>query len=177
MNYYTADLHLGHENILRLSKRPFASVEEMDEMLIKNWNSTVGADDNVYIVGDLVFKSRYNGADYYLKQLNGHKHLIIGNHDGKMLKQPNINRYFESIQLMADINDNGKRIILCHYPLAEWNGFFRGAYHFFGHIHNTKNETYEIMKKIPNAFNVGVDVQGFYPRTADEIISKKFLVE
>ena len=57
MNYYIADLHLGHENIIRLQGRPFESVEEMDEALVRNWNATVKGCDTVYIAGDLIYKS------------------------------------------------------------------------------------------------------------------------
>ena len=73
-----------------------------------------------------------------------------------------------------EVNDNGKHIILFHYPIAEWNGFFKdNTYHFYGHIHNNKNEVFYIMEKIPRAFNVGVDIINFEPKTADEIINNK----
>lgn len=169
MNFYISDTHLGHENIIRLSKRPFTNIEEMDKTIINNWNSVVSSHDDIYIVGDLIFKTK-KGYEYYLEQLNGKKHLIVGNHDTKMLKQPNIKRYFESINDLLTVNDGDYTIILCHYPLAEWNGFFRNTYHFFGHIHNNKNETYEIMKKIKKAYNVGADILNFTPKTAKQII-------
>ena len=43
MIYYTADLHFHYA--LLLPSRPFATVEEMDEALVKNWNDTVGPED------------------------------------------------------------------------------------------------------------------------------------
>ena len=148
MNYYIADMHLGHANILRLSNRPFKNVEEMDKNLIENWNNVVKETDDVYIVGDLIYKSQ-KGYEDYLSKLNGRKHLIVGNHDIKMLKnQDIINKYFVSVNDILTVNDGKYTIILCHYPLAEWNGFFRNTYHFFGHIHNNKNETFYIMEKI-----------------------------
>lgn len=55
--YYTADQHFGHSNIIRFCERPFSTVEEMDEVLINNWNETVSDNDIVYILGDLVFRS------------------------------------------------------------------------------------------------------------------------
>lgn len=170
MNFYFADSHLGHENIIRLSKRPFKNIEEMDEAIIANWNSVVTDDDDVYIAGDFSFKSGKNPVEY-LKRLKGKKHLIIGNHDGRILKDPAARKMFVEIKERMDINDNGRRIIIDHYPLVEWNGFFRGALHFYGHIHNNvENVTYKIISKIPNAYNVGADILDFTPRTAEQVI-------
>ena len=82
--FYIADTHFGHDNIRKLSNRPFSTVEEMDNALINNWNSVVTDDDDVYILGDFSYKSE-DPIDY-LKKLNGKKHLIVGNHDNKLLK-------------------------------------------------------------------------------------------
>jgi calcineurin-like phosphoesterase family protein len=57
--YFTADLHLGHANIINHCDRPFSSVEEMDEHLINAWNSRVRPNDTVYIIGDLIFRSTW----------------------------------------------------------------------------------------------------------------------
>ena len=100
-----------------------------------------------------------------MKKLNGRKILILGNHD-----KPNI-KGFDGIYEMAKVKDKGHAIILCHYPQAEWDGYYNGVFHVYGHIHNNQNKAAEIMATIPNAFNVGVDVIGFTPRTADEIIT------
>ena len=72
MNYFTSDLHLGHRNIIRLCNRPFATIEEMDETLIRNWNAKVTNGDTVYILGDLLFRNE-KPAEEYLKQLKGKK--------------------------------------------------------------------------------------------------------
>lgn len=169
MNYYISDLHFGHENIIRLSHRPFKNVDEMDETMINNWNSVVKDSDTVYIVGDFCYKSG-KPPKYYLERLNGKKVLCTGNHDLSLLKDKNNRKYFEFIKDIIDIQDNGQRIILCHYPMVEWNGFFRNTLHFYGHIHNTKNATYEILKNIPNCYNIGAYILGFTPRTLDEVI-------
>ncbi len=79
-----ADTHIDHDNIRRLSNRPFNTVEEMDKTIISNWNSRVTDNDDVYILGDFSYKSK--APIVYLKQLNGRKYLIVGNHGSKLLK-------------------------------------------------------------------------------------------
>ena len=78
MIFYTADLHFLYEALL--SSRPFATVEEMDETLIRNWNETVSPEDTVYLVGDIGYNEG-QVPHQLLSRLTGHKHLIRGNHD------------------------------------------------------------------------------------------------
>ena len=169
MNYYIADTHFGHANIIRLCRRPFADAEEMDTAIIDNWNAVVTDSDDVYILGDFCYKSAHPSS-WYLRQLNGRKHLITGNHDTEILSDPEVKNLFASISQMETVQDHGYAIFLCHYPVAEWPGFFSGTYHFFGHIHNSRSEACEIMSRFSKAFNVGADLTGFTPRTAKEII-------
>src|SRR5262245_41612375 len=79
MNFYTSDHHFGHDKILELDKRPFATLEEMHEALIIHYNSRVGDDDLVYFLGDFCFKEKL-GIEV-MRRLNGRKQLIRGNHD------------------------------------------------------------------------------------------------
>ena len=172
MNYYIADLHLGHKNIIRLSNRPFSSIEEMDKTLIDNWNKVVKPTDDIYIIGDLCYKTHHDNMLHYISQLKGQKHLIIGNHDKEIVKDSDLRRYFVEIKDMKTVYDNGTKIVLCHYPLVEWDGYYRDVLHFYGHIHNNyNNPTSQYISKIKNAYNVGVDVIGFMPKTLKEIIS------
>ena len=169
MIYYIADLHLGHANVIKHDDRPFNSVEEMDNYLIDSWNSRVTDKDTVYIVGDFCYRSS-NTPDYYLKQLKGHKILISGNHDHHLLKNKVACSYFDDIQSIKVVNDNKRNIVLCHYPLAEWNGFFRDSYHIYGHIHNNKNQAYQFMKQFDNALNAGCMLNNYMPVTFDELV-------
>ena len=168
-NFYIADTHLGHDNIRKLSNRPFDTVEEMDRAIINNWNSVVTDNDDIYILGDFSYKSE--NPISYLKKLNGKKHLIVGNHDSKLLKNPACKKYFVEIVDMKMVNDNGVQIFCCHYPIVEWNGYYKNVLHFYGHVHNTfHNETTKYARDMKNAYNVGVDIIGFAPKTLDEII-------
>ena len=107
MNYYIADLHFGHVNILNFqsSNRSYSSIEEMDQDLIRNWNDVVSEDDDVYILGDFGFKSRYDWKTY-VDQLKGRKHLIIGNHDEKYVRQDKYRNLFDEVCHIKRIYDH-----------------------------------------------------------------------
>lgn len=93
MNFYIADMHFGHKNIVRYDNRPFDSVEEMDKALIQLWNETVGSDDVVYILGDFSWYKEDKTA-FILGCLKGHKVLVKGNHDHI---SPKVARNFDRI--------------------------------------------------------------------------------
>lgn len=177
MIYYTADQHFGHSNIIRFCDRPFVTVAKMDEVLIKNWNNIVSDHDIVYILGDLVFRSDKH-ASYYLDRLKGVKHLILGNHDHKWIKNCNLKKYFASVSYYLDIKDDEKRLALSHYPMLSWGGEARGALHIYAHIHNKKDGlVYDTLKQMDNAFNAGVEINDYRPVTLDELIlnNRKFM--
>ena len=95
MNFFTSDLHFGHENVIPLCNRPFSSAEEMDEFLIEKWNKSVHRNDNVYLLGDVIFRST-KSPEYYLDRLKGEKHLIIGNHDKDWMKKTDVAKYLKA---------------------------------------------------------------------------------
>lgn len=169
MNLYTSDLHFGHRNVINFDHRPFSDVEQMDRYLIQSWNSRVQKDDTVYIVGDLCYHND-RGAEWYLRQLRGHKILIIGNHDEQTLENSAARHYLEGVEKMMHVKDGDHDICLCHFPLAEWNGFFRGTWHIYGHIHNRKEETYQIMKTRERALNAGCMINNFAPASFNELL-------
>lgn len=173
--FYIGDLHLGHANIINLCYRPFLSVEEMDTTIINNWNSRVKPTDDIYILGDFSFRSNTSKAISYLKRLNGRKHLIEGNHDIDNLKNEEFRRQFVSIDKYLEIYDNGEKVCLFHYPIAEWNGYFKSnVYHVFGHVHNGNSSAgVKFINTEPRAFNAGVDVNDFLPVTLNEMKNKK----
>ena len=170
MIYFTSDLHLGHKNIIRFCDRPFSSIQEMDEQLIENWNMKVKKQDTVYILGDLMFRAK-EPPEYYLGQMKGRKHLILGNHDKYWIKKVQIDRYFESVGDYLKFSDGQHQIIVCHYPMMSWPGG-RKAYMVFGHIHNdTAMDFWPIIRNSENLLNAGVDVNDFFPVSLDEMIA------
>ena len=78
--FLTADHHFGHLKICEMTNRPFASVEEMNETLIANHNAVVKPGDRVIFLGDVCMGKLANTLPL-VARMNGHKILILGNHD------------------------------------------------------------------------------------------------
>jgi calcineurin-like phosphoesterase family protein len=171
MIFFTADLHFGHANIIRHCDRPFASADEMDEALIHNWNSAIGLNDEVYILGDFTMRPAVE-AHRYLTQLNGRKYFIRGNHD-RFLK--GFNPYMSDFEWVKDYHVlpvEGRRLVLFHFPILEWDQFYRNAIHLYGHVHNSQTSAKRLAALTGPAFNVGVDMNNFMPVSIYEIFQK-----
>ncbi len=169
MILYTSDLHFGHKNVIRFDHRPFLDIDEMDHVLIELWNGRVQPDDTVYIVGDICYRNN-RPVEWYLRQLKGHKILILGNHDTPILKNNAALSYLEGVEKMAHIKDGDKQICLCHFPIAEWNSFHHGSWHIYGHIHNRRDASYKYMKTLDHALNAGCMINNYTPASFNELV-------
>lgn len=168
MIYYTADLHFGSAAQAERRDHTFSSVEEMDRVLIRNWNETVSPDDTVYLVGD-ISDHGLPFPDKYLSELNGRKHLIRGNHDTGFEDQERLFRYFETVTDFLEIDDGSFHITLCHYPIV----YVQTGYMVHGHIHNPSNSRaniFDILKSLSKVMNAGVDTNHYRPVTFEELI-------
>jgi len=173
MIYFTADTHFCHANIIDSCNRPFNDVGEMDQTLIENWNSCVKNRDEIYILGDFLYRGKGKDANAILAKLKGRKYLIKGNHE-RYLTDPEFKpEAFEWIKDYYVLKHHGIKIVLFHYPLLSWDGSHRGSIHLYGHVHNSGLKHPEFGEKLrvlgPNAFNVGVDVNNFYPVSIKKI--------
>lgn len=169
-DYYISDTHFGHANIIRFCNRPFESVEEMDEEMIRRWNERVAADDHVWHLGDFGYRSG-RSARNYLDRLHGHIHLIIGNHDTKnVLKQVSVRERFETVEYAVMRTDGaGRKLWLCHYPLATAP---RGVFCLYGHIHNNTQWSYwDLLKTYDMHLNCCVELNGYRPVTFEELVA------
>lgn len=169
MIYFTSDLHFYHNNVIMHANRPFSSVEEMDDTLIFNWNQSVKANDEIYILGDVTMKGALYAAEV-LQKLNGRKYLIKGNHDRFTDQEAFDKSLFEWIKVYHELSYKSQRFVLFHYPIEEWNHFFRGAIHLHGHQHNHKDYNYQNRQKGLRRFDVGVDANDMLPVSIEEII-------
>lgn len=143
---YISDLHFYHHSLNKqMDHRGFKNGEEMNAYMIKRWNEKVNAKDEVYILGDLsIAKGKATNA--ILDQLHGRLYYIIGNHDA-FLSDPEFDAgHFRWIKPYAEIHDNGRSVILSHYPTFCYNGQYHrkdgvpSAYMLYGHVHNTHDE-------------------------------------
>lgn len=155
--YVISDLHFGHKGIIKLCNRPFKTVEEMDKVLIDNWNSVVDEDDLVYVLGDFAFKGKK--AEDYLDKLNGRIILVRGNHD-KYIKHKKLIKVVDYLKVEVE----GVVYILSHYPMTSWDGQFKNSIHLYGHIHNGSDVRYWEKPRVANAHNVSCEVLGYMPR-------------
>lgn len=178
--FFTSDTHFGHENIIRFCNRPFASAEEMNEVLINNWNSVVGPDDHVFHLGDFAL----GGAESWkaiLPRLNGHIHLILGNHDLKNFRTSYAD-YFEEVVMQKYIQVGKKSIYLNHCPFLCFGGAYRDepVWQLFGHVHSGPTsegkDTERLQYLFPTQYDVGVDNNNYTPVSFEqvkEIINKQ----
>ena len=174
MTYFTSDQHFGHENIIRFCQRPFKGAAEMNEVLVEKWNAKVGAGDEVWVLGDLLFRSAT--VEPILERLKGRKHLIFGNHDHSWIKKVDLKKYFVSTHTIYSGTIDGRLVTMCHYPMLCWPQA-RSSYMIYGHIHNNFRDDYwPLIMKRSRMLNAGVEVNNYEPVTFDELVAnnKKF---
>lgn len=130
--YIIADTHFFDENIIKFANRPFKTIEEMNSVIINNWNNVVNKDDKIFIVGDFFYQNTSREQiKEIVKQLNGNKYLIKGNHDNlEMFDNLNIKIY----EYPIIFNDF---YILSHEPLFITENM--PYVNIFGHVHNNPN--------------------------------------
>lgn len=177
--FYISDWHYGHKNVLGFDNRPFTNIEQMNEELIRRWNSVVSAGDLVYILGDMFWCTPKIAAPI-MEQLNGQKILVKGNHD--RWHDSKFDKLFVKIDEYMEIEDEGRNVVLCHYPIPCFKNHFYGWIHLYGHVHNSfewnmmEHQRFlmeELYDRQCNMINVGAMMPwiDYTPRTLNEIIN------
>lgn len=163
--YFASDTHFHHENIIKYSNRPFKNATEMNEALIANWNSVVSDKDTIYHVGDFAMGFRGKSIKSIFHRLNGHKHLIKGNHDYEnpaVLELP-----WESVEDIKIVSVGKIKLFLCHYAMRTWKHSYKDhSWQLHGHSHAELEETGDL------SFDVGVDAWNYTPISFETIKSK-----
>lgn len=163
--FVVADTHFGHENIIQYESRPFVNSQEMDNRLIELWNSVVGKDDLVYMLGDFTLSRRKEVIKNLVNALNGRKVLVMGNHDTRKPKD-----YVECGFIAATrkpiMVEPG--VILMHEPFMDESFIAPNYIYLFGHVHTNKT----LMDEYPNCMCVSVERIDYQPINLDECIRK-----
>jgi len=158
MIWFTSDTHFGSKRTLLLSKRPFSSVKEMDETMIKNWNALVKENDTVFHLGDF-------GDLEVAKKLNGHIEFIKGNYE-KTIDETSLLSAFKSVSLYKSLSVGGLTLMMVHEPLKANTFPVKSDFTLFGHIHN-------LQKVKRDGLNVSMDAHHFRPINVEDVIFYK----
>lgn len=168
--FFTADTHFGHNNIITYCKRSFRDVDEMDETLMRNWNSVVSADSIVFHCGDFGL-GKMQRLKEIRERLNGEIYLVMGNHEFRQT-----NTYFEmfaEVAMQMCIEVDCHRIYLNHYPFLCFSGSNRrDVWQLFGHVHSSGNDIAKLRNLFSNQLDVGVDNNNFCPLSFPQVESK-----
>ncbi len=165
--YFTSDFHFNHYNIIRYTHRPFKTLEEMNSIIIHNFNQRVKKEDIVFYLGDFCFRSgskRGEGElekpEFFLNQLNCKNIVFVsGNHDKN-------NSLKTSIQSLV-IRHGGRILFLVHNP-----EYCNPNYelNIVGHVHDKwKFRRYRRGETFTDCCNVGIEQWNYYPVTINEI--------
>jgi len=158
--YITADQHWGHRNIIAYCSRPFKSVEEMDKVMIDNWNSVISKNDVVIHLGDFCLCYNNQQLKELRDNLNGTIFLLLGNHDHPTRLQ-NFNIFVFDSLYSEGVNILNNNLIFSHRPL--WK-IPDGKVNVHGHIHDKPS--------YGRYLNVSVDVCNFTPIALEEVIKR-----
>lgn len=147
MRYYIADLHFFHGALnTHMDRRGFEDAQQMNQYMVKKWNEKVRPKDEVVILGDLSWGTPKETAAL-LEQLQGKLFLIQGNHDRFLKRNSADTGRFVWIKPYAELSDNNRKVVLCHYPIMCYNGQYRlsskgnpKTYMLYGHVHDTRDQ-------------------------------------
>lgn len=175
MIYFTSDVHFNHNKPFLFEPRGFSSVDEMNRTVCENWNATVAADDEVYMLGDFCFGAADMAQSNFnlINSLNGKIHLIRGNHDtDAKLKLYQQCENIVDIQNAAYFKYKKLRFYLSHYPTLTANfddnePFYRHLINLHGHTHQQGN----FISCNPYIYHVGLDSHCCKPVAIEQIIA------
>ena len=172
--FLISDTHFGHDREFIWKVRGFNSVEEMNETIVQKWNDTVSAEDDVYILGDVILGDPSNIE--CVKRLSGKLHIVLGNHD-----TANREKMYRELPNVVEVAEVGIRLkykkyhfVLTHYPMMTGNlekeSLKQMSLNLYGHTHQASN----FYNDMPFMYHVGVDSHNCYPVLLDDIIEEMY---
>ena len=182
-HWIASDIHFNHKNISIYcpdSRGQFVDIighsedgkpiynhriDDMNEEIIRKWNTLVQPGDHVFILGDVAM-GRIELAPALISRLNGDKTLIRGNHDRSLMKVPDLDNLFINIRDYLCFSARGTGVVMSHYPLASWDGQGHGAVMLHGHLHGTPCMVTGRIK------DVGIDTNNLYPYDFEKVLEE-----
>lgn len=155
MYFFTGDQHFFHRNIVQYCGRPFGSVEEMNEAIIKRHNEVVKDTDRVIHLGDFTLVKNSTEIFHIIKRLKGDHTFLEGSHD-VWLKDKKYNQIWQK-----KIGDN--YVVCCHYAMRVWPRSHYNSWQLYGHSHGR-------LEPVGKQWDVGVDNNNFYPVSYDQLV-------
>ena len=135
--WFTSDLHFSHKNIVKYTNRGKDTTEEdHNAWLIGLWNNQVFPGDEVWHLGDFSFTKKYDDVVSIVRQLNGQKHFIKGNHDDRtVLERLKDDGWICNWHDYKEIKVDATPVCLFHFPIGSWHKQSHGAILLHGHCH------------------------------------------
>lgn len=189
--FFTSDWHIGHENVLVYSNRPFKDINHMHRVLVNKYNACVGEDDICYFLGD-VGLAKKEVTKKIISELNGTKILVSGNHDPGVFSSYDLG--FDVVITSASVRVGSTVVTLSHFPLygvyredtttmgksvgmnwhgeekhKEWALVDRGQFHLHGHIHSPNGGKSKTI--LGKQMDVGVDGNDYHPVSISQVES------
>lgn len=168
--FFYSDSHFGHSSIIKYSSRPYKDVDEMNELMLQEWNKIVKPGDTVYHNGDVAFMP-YDKLKNYLSRLNGNIELVLGNHDKVIIQNKEDLLRQGKIVSIANYNElkisGCPMIVLFHYGMRVWNGSHKSSILLYGHSHGS-------LPPFGKSVDIGVDckeiTKEYRPIHLDEVL-------
>jgi calcineurin-like phosphoesterase family protein len=186
-HWVASDIHFNHKNISLYcpeSRGKFVKtvgqnvdgspiyehyIDKMNVEIIRKWNEVVSPEDHVFILGDVAM-GRIDQAPALIRQLNGDKTLIRGNHDRSLMGSTELETLFIDIKDYACFSARGVGVVMSHYPFASWDGMGHGAVMLHGHLHGTPCMVQGRIK------DVGIDTNDLYPYDFEQLLERMKLI-
>lgn len=174
--FFVSDLHFFHKKIIEFTGRP-TTLENLNNWIIQQCNSVIpNKHSTVLHLGDMFFGCTNEQAVEILSQLNGDWWFILGNHDNPSKLETVINTvnkikgtnhrclgWYHKLLVKQEPKVKGEKwykklLILCHFPIEDWDSKHYGSAMIHGHVHGgSSDHDGKGLSKIPNRFDVGID--------------------
>jgi calcineurin-like phosphoesterase family protein len=160
MHWFISDEHYGHERIIEYNKRPFKTIDEMDETIISNSNSVVSKNDITVHGGDFTLWKDVAGIyKKYINRLNGNHIFLKGSHDYWLPRRKSMQIWEKNIF----VENRKYYFVVCHYAMRVWARSHYNSLQLYGHSHGK-------LPPIGKQHDITVDNNDFYPLSEFQIV-------